>query len=115
MVNKHKEKTHNIIKSFKCDKCPSKFEKIYSLKTHLKIHQNERSIKCPFPGCTSIFLEKGNMKSHFKTHVSIFIIVILAKFLGVFTFNYRTSENKTSTNKNLQKKKPTGISKKEKN
>jgi len=34
-------------------------------------HTGEKLHKCSFPGCNKRFSEKGNMKTHLKTHVII--------------------------------------------
>jgi uncharacterized Zn-finger protein len=42
-------------------------------------HTGEKPHKCTYPGCNKRFSEKGNMKTHFKTHVKILKIKIKIK------------------------------------
>jgi len=38
----------------------------------MKIHSQIKEINCVYPGCKKVFTQKGNMKSHLKTHVRLF-------------------------------------------
>ncbi len=67
----HQELVHNDVKSFACMKCSACFSKYNALKVHQKIHTGQKPYTCPFPGCGKSFVEKGNMKTHFKIHVNI--------------------------------------------
>lgn len=44
-------------------------------------HTGERPHSCPVAGCLKKFTEKGNMKTHLKTHVTININESLKKYL----------------------------------
>ncbi len=62
-------KRHLNIKPFKCNICSSSFSRNNTLKTHTMIHTGEKPYECPFKECHKRFTEKGNMKTHYKTHV----------------------------------------------
>jgi len=81
----HEINSHDIKKPFACKNCKSRFSKLSSLKVHDKIHSGKRPFACPFPECGKSFVEKGNMKTHFKTHV-ILILKIFRKTL-IHTLN----------------------------
>lgn len=72
-LRQHQEKEHNDLKPFVCLKCKAKFSKYNALKVHQKIHAGQKPFSCPYPGCERCFVEKGNMKTHFKVHVTIYI------------------------------------------
>lgn len=68
-LSNHEESIHGDIKKYRCTKCPAKYSNYNSLKVHQKVHSGKKPYKCPFPECNKAFIEKGNMKSHFKVHV----------------------------------------------
>jgi uncharacterized Zn-finger protein len=71
----HQEKVHGDAKTFKCKKCTATFFKFNALRVHQKIHAGKKPYMCPYPECGRFFVEKGNMKTHFKVHVRISLIL----------------------------------------
>jgi uncharacterized Zn-finger protein len=67
----HQAKEHNDPKTYICVKCKACFSKYNALKVHQKIHAGQKPYTCPYPACGKSFVEKGNMKTHFKIHVLI--------------------------------------------
>jgi uncharacterized Zn-finger protein len=65
----HQEKVHDQAKNYVCLKCKASFSKYNALRVHQKIHAGKKPYLCPYPGCRKPFVEKGNMKTHFKIHV----------------------------------------------
>jgi uncharacterized Zn-finger protein len=73
-LNNHQAEAHGDLKPYICFKCKASFSKQNALRVHQKIHMGIRPYNCPYPGCGKSFVEKGNMKAHFKVHVRFFFI-----------------------------------------
>lgn len=52
--------------------CPATFSRRNTLKNHKMSHTGEKPHSCTFPDCERKFTERGNMKTHMKTHVNFF-------------------------------------------
>ncbi len=63
-------KRHLNIKPFICKVCNASFSRNNTLKTHMMIHTGDKPYECPYKDCYRKFTEKGNMKTHYKTHVN---------------------------------------------
>jgi len=68
--NSHVEEKHKILRKYVCKLCKERFSENSGLKAHMRIHSNKKEFSCPFPNCERAFLTKGNLKSHFKTHIN---------------------------------------------
>ena len=53
-------------KTFPCNWCPKTFSNGGDLKTHLRIHSDEKPFPCN--QCPKAFLTGGNLKTHLRTH-----------------------------------------------
>ena len=62
-------KRHYNIRPYECSVCNAKFARTSTLKIHYHTHTGEKPHKCPIKGCTKKFSEKGNMKTHLRTHL----------------------------------------------
>ncbi|XP_068223344.1 uncharacterized protein [Palaemon carinicauda] len=60
----HNKKTH----PFQCDKCPAKFTRLDSLKSHLNIHSQKKPHVCH---CGKRFGKKSQLKSHEDKHSAV--------------------------------------------
>ena len=70
-LTKHQKLKHNESRPFACLNCKARFSKCIALKVHQKIHSGKKPYNCPYPSCKKSFIDKGNMKTHFKIHVFI--------------------------------------------
>ena len=68
------KKTHINIKCFECEICGKSFGRKNIWETHILIHTGKKPFKCEYDFCKKVFLEKGNMRTHMKTHVIFFIL-----------------------------------------
>jgi hypothetical protein len=62
-------KRHYNIRPYICNVCNARFARTSTLKIHFHTHTGEKPHECPYPGCFKRFSEKGNMRTHIKTHV----------------------------------------------
>lgn len=69
----HQITYHKLIKPFICQICNFGYSKKSVLNNHQKIHLDLKPHKCPYPNCGKEFKEKGNLKSHFRIHVKLFL------------------------------------------
>lgn len=67
-------KRHFNIRPFVCEICNAAFSRRNTLKTHNMTHSGEKPHTCPYSGCLKRFSEKGNMRTHLKTHVNLTLI-----------------------------------------
>jgi hypothetical protein len=51
-----------------------KFKRNSTLKKHYNKHKKVKPYICCFPNCNKTFIEKGNLKTHFRIHVYYFLI-----------------------------------------
>ena len=65
----HIRTEHFIIKNFCCQFCRKNFGRISSLNAHIKIHTDQKKIKCRFEGCGKLFIDKRNMEAHYENHL----------------------------------------------
>jgi len=56
------------VKNCKCNVCGKAFAKKYTLIQHQRIHNNERSHKCPIEGCGRDFVQRANLSQHMRYH-----------------------------------------------
>lgn len=70
-LNDHFKRHYNI-KPYKCKICFASFARSSTLKIHIHTHTGEKPHKCQYDGCKKRFSEKGNMKTHLRTHVNNF-------------------------------------------
>ena len=52
-----------------CDKCGKSFRQLGSLRTHLRLHSDERPYRCEF--CPLTFAQGGSLSSHRKVHTGV--------------------------------------------
>lgn len=62
------KKVHTCNEFYYCQACDAKFKRPVALKTHQMGHTGERPFVCPIEGCGRSFIQKGNLKTHLKTH-----------------------------------------------
>jgi uncharacterized Zn-finger protein len=84
-----------MTRQFKCDFCPSLFARRSTLKTHVLTHTGEKPYKCLIEECNRRFIEKGNMMTHYKTHVRFLLILFyfILFFVPQFSKNTRNKIN----------------------
>mmetsp|Transcript_35537 Transcript_35537/g.141710 ORF Transcript_35537/g.141710 Transcript_35537/m.141710 type:complete len:312 (-) Transcript_35537:2346-3281(-) len=56
------------VKNCKCNVCGKSFAKKYTLIQHQRIHNNERTHKCPIEGCGKDFVQRANLSQHMRYH-----------------------------------------------
>lgn len=52
----------------RCRYCGKNFGSDSALQIHLRSHTGERPFKCAYPGCSTSFTTKGNLKVHYQRH-----------------------------------------------
>jgi len=67
---KDHSKIHLNFKPFCCTLCDAKYARASTLKIHMRTHTHEKPYLCPQENCGKKFIEKGNMKTHYKRHFS---------------------------------------------
>ncbi|XP_076101242.1 uncharacterized protein LOC143071046 [Mytilus galloprovincialis] len=89
-VVKRREKNRGVGKDFKCDSCRKTFSSKGNLKTHEKIHEDEKPFKCDFNGCGKAFRSNESLRRHRLSH------------MGIKPFECSICKNKFASNVSLQ-------------
>ncbi|XP_051052827.1 zinc finger protein 809-like [Phodopus roborovskii] len=63
---KHRRRTHNVEKRFKCSECSKTYHWKSDLTAHEKTHWQERTYICK--GCGKAFFRKSHLNAHERTH-----------------------------------------------
>jgi uncharacterized Zn-finger protein len=59
---------HMHKKDFKCRHCPKTFMLDQYRIEHEFTHSRERPYRCPYPGCTETFRQRGKLSIHKQNH-----------------------------------------------
>lgn len=77
-------------RGFKCEDCNKIFSSKGNLKTHEKLHDDERPFKCDFQGCGKAFRSNESLRRHRLSH------------MGIKPFECSICKNKFASNVSLQ-------------
>ena len=66
VLQEHIKNTHLDVRDFMCDTCGTTFGNIYKLKSHIRIHTNERLYKCDH--CGKSFRKSIHLRQHVPLH-----------------------------------------------